>query len=253
MMKRLTMAFFTLLFLLMGGAGAQALQTDLYGNMMNGSLHTLYGPPLPLYGPPLPEALQTDKLSGQLVSRDGSQLLRAVTEQVPETLPYQVQPGDSLSRIANLFGTTVDVLMQMNQLSDRHMLKIGQALQIPNIEKNLIDPNMKIQTVMSADLTAYTAGPESTGKSPGHPAYGVTASGKYVKDHHTIAVDTRIIPMGTKVYIEGLGVRVAEDTGGAIKGNRIDVYMSDLAAAIQFGYKKNIKVYILDEAEKIAG
>src|SRR5690606_5056518 len=84
-------------------------------------------------------------------------------------------------------------------------------------------------------LTAYTAGPESTGKNPGHPAYGITASGAHVQSGVTIAADPRVIPMGSKVYIENVGTRVVQDTGGAIKGNRIDVYIPNLSQARQFG------------------
>src|SRR3569833_1972499 len=196
---------------------------DIY--WLTDSLDTglVYGPPIPQKAPLLPK---------QLASRGGDQLLQHVDAQnVPDTLTYKVQSGDSLSGIAN-----------------PHQLNVNQELKVPNLEKKLLTPDLIIKEVVSADLTAYTAGPESTGKSPGDPGYGVTASGAHVQDHRTIAVDPRKIPIGTKVYIEGIGVRVAEDTGGAIQGNRIDVYMSDLSAAIQFGYKRDVKVYILEES-----
>lgn len=91
------------------------------------------------------------------------------------------------------------------------------------------------------EITAYTAGYESCGKLPTHPAYGITANGNKVKKG-IIAVDTRVLPFGSKVYIEGLGVFTADDTGGDIKGNRIDIYMENLDDAIKFGrqYRKVI-------------
>lgn len=95
-------------------------------------------------------------------------------------------------------------------------------------------------------LTAYTAGPESTGKSPGDPGYGVTASGAPVSEGVTIAVDPSVIPLGSRVYIEGIGYRTAQDTGGAIKGNRIDVYIDSLTEARLFGVKKNVRVMLVD-------
>lgn len=106
-----------------------------------------------------------------------------------------------------------------------------------------IQPLSKADTFI-AECTAYTEGIESCGKRPTHPAYGITASGKRVSEG-MVAVDTRYIPFGTKMYIEGLGVFVAEDTGGDIRGNRIDIYMSDLNRAKQFG-RQNRKVIILD-------
>jgi len=72
----------------------------------------------------------------------------------------------------------------------------------------------------------------------------MTASGKRPRAKHTIAVDKRLIPLGTKVKI-GKIVYTAEDTGGAIKGKRIDVYYSNHRQASAHGVKyRKIKVYI---------
>jgi 3D (Asp-Asp-Asp) domain-containing protein len=87
--------------------------------------------------------------------------------------------------------------------------------------------------------TAYTSGPESTGKLPGHPQYGITFSGTRAREGRTIAVDPRRIPLGSRVYIHELKeIRYAEDIGGAIRGNRIDLYMDDLSRALQWGVQE---------------
>jgi len=78
---------------------------------------------------------------------------------------------------------------------------------------------------------------------------GITATGtKPVRVEggwSTIAVDPRVIPLGTKVYIENYGYAVAEDTGGAIKGNKIDVYMNSRSAALSWG-RRTVTIYILN-------
>ncbi|PAD70832.1 hypothetical protein CHH83_01860 [Bacillus sp. 7586-K] len=96
--------------------------------------------------------------------------------------------------------------------------------------------NQEVRQRFYAVITAYTAGVESTGKSPGHPAYGKTASGTYVTEGRTIAMD-KSIPFGTKVKIEGFGdqIFIVEDRGGAIVGNKIDLYMENLSDAQNFG------------------
>lgn len=59
-----------------------------------------------------------------------------------------------------------------------------------------------------------------------------------------IAVDPRVIPLGSKVYVAGYGYAIAGDTGGAIKGNRIDILMPNRSKALDFGRRTiKIKVY----------
>jgi len=96
------------------------------------------------------------------------------------------------------------------------------------------------------EITYYTAGPESTGKSPGHPAYGITKIGTTVKEGQTIAADWSVLPAGTKVYIEGIGERIVEDTGGLIVDKCIDVYVEDVDLARQLGRHK-ADVWIVED------
>lgn len=79
-------------------------------------------------------------------------------------------------------------------------------------------------------LTAYCA----CSKCCGQWANGITATGTVATQGRTIAVDPSKIPYGTKVSING-HTYVAEDCGGAIKGNRIDVYFDSHSEALQFG------------------
>jgi 3D (Asp-Asp-Asp) domain-containing protein len=91
--------------------------------------------------------------------------------------------------------------------------------------------------VMTA--TAYYWGPESTGKW----ADGYTATGlKAVKG--VIAVDPRVIPLGTRVYVDGYGYAIAGDVGSAIKGNKIDLCYDTLAEALAWG-RRTVTLYIL--------
>ena len=58
-----------------------------------------------------------------------------------------------------------------------------------------------------------------------------------------IAVDPKVIPLGSRVYIEGVGARIAEDTGGNIKGNTIDIYMNTVAECRKWG-ARTVTIYI---------
>ena len=72
---------------------------------------------------------------------------------------------------------------------------------------------------------------------------GITASGSKVR-HGTIAADTSIYPFGTIMYVEGYGYGRVEDRGGAIKGNRIDLYFPSHKTALKWGKRtKTVKVW----------
>jgi 3D (Asp-Asp-Asp) domain-containing protein len=92
-------------------------------------------------------------------------------------------------------------------------------------------------------VTAYDLSYESCGKYPGDPAYGITASGERIKPGY-VAVDPTVIPMHSRLYIPGYGMAYASDTGGAVKGRHIDVYIPDRHDALKWG-RKIITVYIL--------
>ena len=81
-------------------------------------------------------------------------------------------------------------------------------------------------------ITAYCSCSQCCGKW----SNGITASGKTARANHTIAADTSVLPFGTEVYIDGKRY-VVEDRGGAIKGNKIDIYFDSHTEANNFGVK----------------
>lgn len=73
---------------------------------------------------------------------------------------------------------------------------------------------------------------------------GYTARGSYLR-RGLVAVDPNVIPLGTRLYIPGYGHALADDTGGAIRGNRIDLAFDSYEEAIQFG-RREVTVYIVE-------
>lgn len=78
-------------------------------------------------------------------------------------------------------------------------------------------------------ITAYCPCVKCCGKTD-----GITASGEKAVEGVTVAMD-KSIPFGTKIYIYGVGERIVQDRGGAIKGNRIDLYFDSHQEALNFG------------------
>jgi 3D (Asp-Asp-Asp) domain-containing protein len=74
-----------------------------------------------------------------------------------------------------------------------------------------------------------------------HTGKGVTASGR-PSSRETVSVDPRVVPLGTRLVIDEVGTRVAADTGGAIKGRRLDIWEPSVAACTRFG-RRQLRVW----------
>jgi 3D (Asp-Asp-Asp) domain-containing protein len=89
--------------------------------------------------------------------------------------------------------------------------------------------------------TAYEPSERSCGKyADGYTAIGVKAAPGIV------AVDPKVIPLRTRLYVEGYGPALAADVGGAIRGNRIDLFFNTVEEALRYG-RRRVKVYVLED------
>ncbi|MDA1522889.1 cell wall-binding protein EntB [Bacillus cereus] len=119
--------------------------------------------------------------------------------------------------------------------------KAREALKAKEESKNNAQSAKRELTVVA---TAYTADPSENGTYGGRVltvmGHDLTAN----PNMRIIAVDPKIIPLGSKVWVEGYGEAIAGDTGSAIKGNRIDVLMGSKSKAMNWG-RQTVKVKIL--------
>ncbi|MED2414168.1 cell wall-binding protein EntB [Bacillus thuringiensis] len=123
----------------------------------------------------------------------------------------------------------------------REIAKAKEEEKAREVSKNNIESAKRELTVVA---TAYTADPSENGTYGGRV---LTAMGHDLTANpnmRIIAVDPKVIPLGSKVWVEGYGEAIAGDTGSAIKGNRIDVLMGSKSKAMNWG-RQTVKVKIL--------
>lgn len=184
---------------------------------------------------------------------------------------YKVQKGDSLWKIAQKFNVSISDIKSWNNLNS-DIIMIGSTLSVAGqasapvssepVQKQ--EPVHKEQTTKKAAPKKETAKAESSSASQSvqkemtvtATAYtandggisGITATGVNLNKNpnaKVIAVDPNVIPLGSKVYVEGYGEAIAADTGGAIKGNKIDVHVPSKSQAKNWGVK-SVKVKVLN-------
>ena len=136
---------------------------------------------------------------------------------------------------------------KFNKLLERKQYISSDQIEGPKTLEEAI--NLEQYPKKKVIATGYTAGVESTGKSPEHPQYGITYSGIKVKRdlYSTIAADLNVFPLGTILYIPDYGYGVVADIGGAIKGNKIDLYFDTVEDVYNQWGKREVEVYIIQE------
>ena len=126
---------------------------------------------------------------------------------------------------------------QKIELDRRRVVEPVNAVVRKGVAQSILTPDgyVKYKKVIYGEATAYTWG----GGATGHTSVGLWPK------RGIIAVDPRVIPYYTKVYIPGYGMAIAGDTGGAIVGTRIDLFMDSLHECYQWG-RRDVKIYILE-------
>lgn len=125
-------------------------------------------------------------------------------------------------------------------------VKIVDAAEPIVVEEVIEEPEVIAIDVVA---TAYCACFKCCGKNPGDKGYGITKSGARAVEGVTIATDPSVIPLGTHATFDDHEY-IAQDTGSAIKGNRIDVYFENHQKALEFGVQ-NKTIYIMKEGEEV--
>ncbi|MRX73082.1 LysM peptidoglycan-binding domain-containing protein [Bacillus lacus] len=188
---------------------------------------------------------------------------------------HTVVSGDTLWSISEKYGVSVDSIYKLNNLSSDLIIP-GQTLTVkgsqaaakpqeqakPKAEQKkkaqVKDQNPAVNEASANAVTETSVKSEQVAKeftvtATAYTAYcngcsGTTATGDDLRanpDKKVIAVDPKVIPLGSKVYVEGYGYATASDTGGAIKGNKIDVFIPSQDAAMAWG-KRSVNIKVLN-------
>lgn len=203
---------------------------------------------------------------------------KATKEEKAETT-HTVKSGETLSRISSDYDVKVKELKEWNKL-DSDLIIVNQKLLVKGadkesakvVEEKEVEKSEPVQEEKTQETEKQTEQPKETEKQTEEQpqkssasgqsmtmeatAYtakcdgctGVTATGIDLNadsNKKVIAVDPSVIPLGSRVHVEGYGEAIAGDTGGDIKGNRIDVHLPTKDAAYGFG-RQSVNVTVLD-------
>ncbi len=174
----------------------------------------------------------------------GTALILVITFALSEQVQADEQHIITFPLVENLMGENENAEVMSPLVASQSFIESAVFTPLKNSTNN--EEKEKELNTETFIVTAYTAGEESTGKSPNHPAYGITASGNQVKENETLACPSSL-DFGTKLYIPELDeTYTCEDRGSAIKEGRLDVYIEDLEEAIHFGVQK-LDVQIIED------
>ncbi len=199
---------------------------------------------------------------------------KKTTDEPENTVKYIVESGDTLVNIAEAFKVEVSELVKWNEsLTQDEQLQINEIIEIETeLDPETINPKKlsweKEETIESEAVlsepepetepleemnssamndSAETLTVVATAYSRNQPSLtNITAMGIDLSENpQVIAVDPAVIPLGTKVYVDGYGEAIAGDTGSAIIGNRVDLHMESIDASFAWGIQE-VELTILD-------
>ena len=183
------------------------------------------------------EQLNSEKESVFSVIEENEKLL------ISKPLSIANSSSASASELQNAIDTLNSYIPLLNSSTTINMAKNG----ISNAKARIDELNTP--TVPTTGTEVGTAIKTLTMESTAYYGHATTASGlKPVRNPDgisTVAVDPNVIPLGSKVYVSGYGVAIAADTGGAIKGNIIDVYLNSYEECMSWG-RRQVTVQILE-------
>ena len=187
------------------------------------------------------EQLNSEKESAFAIIEENEKIL------ISDSLAIANSSSSSTSELQNAIDSLKSYIPLLNSSKIINMARDG----ISNAESRINELNKPIVD-NSADIATGTIGnvvKTLTMESTAYYGHGTTALGlKPVRNPNglsTIAVDPNVIPLGTKVYVSGYGLAIAADTGGAIKGNIIDVFLNSYEECYSWG-RRQVTVQILE-------
>lgn len=265
-MKKFTVALSAAGIFLFGGLFANDVSAEEHEVTENDTLWQI----AESYGTSVDQLMEVNQLDSDIIVP--GQVIE--TDKADKEAVYTVQKGDTLSEIALNHDMTTKELKKMNDLSDS-LIITGDKLTVKvNTEEA---PETQVDEAETADNKANeteaqaseeTSSNEASAEEPAEQApagetismtataytaecdgcSGITATGIDIgnnPDKKVVAVDPDVIPLGSTVYVEGYGEAIAGDTGGAIKGNKIDIHVPTKAEASEWGVQ-TVNVTVLN-------
>ncbi|ATF26901.1 3D domain-containing protein [Brochothrix thermosphacta] len=176
----------------------------------------------------------------------------------------KVKSGDTLSLIAKRHNVNASELQKKNKIKNANTIRVGQVLTLPAkksaakktttkkkavkkapakkkvVKKKVVKKKAPAKKVLKTVRVSSSAYSRAQRGMSNYTATGIDLR----KKSKVIAVDPKVIKLGSKVYVPGYGEAIAGDTGGAIRGKKIDVHMNSVNACYNWGRRTvNVKVY----------
>lgn len=188
--------------------------------------------------------------------------IQLVKVDIKEEIAKEVLPYDTVEETDSELDSSVEEIRQEGVSGEKEViyevvLKDGKEVaRTAKATKVISQPVTEVTVVgTKVQLASASRGTGSYGnviycESTAYSGGGITATGLVPVSARsagrgTIAVDPRVIPLGSLVYVEGYGEAIAADTGGAIQGNIVDIYVDSHEEAISWGRKYNVAVSII--------